>query len=149
MTRVPHGLTLIEIAIVLTIVGFVGAFALPAWRDHTVRAKVAEVIAAAAPAKATVEDYVADHGALPTPGAIALPFLTSPHAATSAWAASGTRGALSVSTKAAVGRDEAALDGKAIVLTATFDAATRSVHWVCGGTPATTVDARFLPPDCQ
>lgn len=149
MKRLPRGLTLIEIAIVMTIVGFVATFALPAWRDHTVRAKVAEVIAAAAPAKATVEDYVADHGALPSPAAIALPFLTSQHAFTSAWAASGASGALTVSTKAAVGRDEAALDRKAIVLTATLDTASKSVRWVCGGTPATTIDARFLPPDCQ
>ena len=149
MQRAARGLTLIETAIVLTIVGFVAAFALPAWHDHTLREKVAEVVAAAEPAKATVDDYVAANGALPSTQAIALPFINSKHVLGSTWAASGTTGAVTVSTRPATGQDEAALDAKRIVLTASFDAATKTVHWVCGGTPETTVESRLLPDDCR
>ena len=45
MRKYQQGLTLIELMIVLAIIGILGALALPAYQDYTVRAKVAEMLA--------------------------------------------------------------------------------------------------------
>lgn len=53
-----QGLTLIELMIVLAIIGILGALALPAYQDYTVRAKVAELLLAANGCKTAVTEAV-------------------------------------------------------------------------------------------
>jgi type IV pilus assembly protein PilA len=62
------GFTLIELMIVIAIVAVLVSLAVPAYRDYTIRAKVAEGIAATAPAKIAVVDYFSAHGELPPGG---------------------------------------------------------------------------------
>ncbi|MBY4676583.1 pilin [Marinobacterium arenosum] len=50
-----QGFTLIELMIVVAIVGILAAIALPAYQSYTARARYAEVISAASPAKTAVE----------------------------------------------------------------------------------------------
>lgn len=149
MKRAVLGLTLVEMAIVVTIVGFVAAFALPAYRDRTVRQKVAEVVATAHAARATVDDYATTTGGLPSTQAIVLPFPTSRYVLSNTWNGTGGVGTISVATRPTTSQDESELNSKAVVLTGTWNAQTRSVDWVCGGTAATTVHAKYLPLDCQ
>ena len=52
------GLTLIELMIVLAIIGILGALALPAYQDYTVRAKVAELLLATNGCKTAVTEAV-------------------------------------------------------------------------------------------
>lgn len=53
-----HGLTLIEMMVVIAVIGILGALALPAYQDFTIRAKVAEIVLAADGCKTAVTEMV-------------------------------------------------------------------------------------------
>ncbi|WP_396431743.1 pilin [Limnohabitans sp.] len=58
MKKNQHGLTLIELMIVIAIIGILGALALPAYQDYTVRAKVSEMLLAANGCKTAVNEAI-------------------------------------------------------------------------------------------
>ena len=65
------GFTLIELMIVIAIIGILMAYAIPAYQDYTIRAKLGEGIAMSAAAKVAVSEYYISEGALPTSNASA------------------------------------------------------------------------------
>ena len=64
MQSTQRGFTLIELMIVVAIVGILAAVALPAYKDYTTRAKVSELIVAAASFKTTIAEVATVNGSL-------------------------------------------------------------------------------------
>ncbi len=58
MQKKQQGLTLIELMIVIAVIGILGALALPAYQDYTIRAKVSEMLLAANGCKTAVNEAV-------------------------------------------------------------------------------------------
>jgi type IV pilus assembly protein PilA len=58
MQKRQKGLTLIELMIVIAIIGILGALALPAYQDYSIRAKVSELLVAAGGCKAAVTEAI-------------------------------------------------------------------------------------------
>jgi type IV pilus assembly protein PilA len=58
MNKKQQGLTLIELMIVIAIIGILGALALPAYQDYSIRARVSEMLLAAGGCKTTVNEAI-------------------------------------------------------------------------------------------
>ncbi|OTG81418.1 pilin [Acinetobacter sp. ANC 5054] len=137
MKSVQKGFTLIELMIVVAIIGILAAIAIPAYQDYTARAKMAEVIAQAAPAKLAVAETASSLGALSgvtaTNTGYDFPGATN-YVSGVAIAASGV-----ITVDSTVPNASGAL-----VLTPT--GTTGNLTWVCS---SSAISAKFLPTNCR
>lgn len=153
-----RGLTLIELMTVLAIIGILGALALPAYQDYTVRAKASEMLLAANGCKVAVTEAIVS-AASPDVSA------TLPQACTSA--ATKYVSAVSVSANGVItvagnpdtlrGSTSAAANALSLTplvagntaVNGTTDGGQTLSGWRCGPASATPLPAKYLPASCQ
>jgi len=136
MQRKQQGFTLIELMIVIAIIAILMSFAIPAYRDYTVRSKVGEGIQLASAAKQAVTETYMSSNTWPTNNATAgLNSVISGEYTSSVTV--GTDGEITIEYKTAVGV------GGNITLTPTDS--TGSVEWNC----ASTIADKYVPSECR
>lgn len=137
MKHLQQGFTLVELMIVVAIIGILGAVALPAYQDYTVRAKVSELILAASSARTCVTEAAQNEGG------------TIPSTVTvdCSIAVVGKVVAASVSTDGIVtvaGSAASTSVGQAVTITLTPTMTANTLVWRCSGS-----SIRYVPGACR
>ena len=156
--RSQQGLTLIELMIVIAVIGILGALALPAYQDYTIRAKVSEMLLAANGCKTAVTEAISSAS-----GADVTTILPKACESQSSKYVSGIavdgNGVITVTGNHEALRGGTSASANAIALTPlqTGDTAIngsadggKSVSgWRCGPASSNPLPAKYLPASCK
>lgn len=143
MKKNQQGFTLIELMIVIAIIAILMSYAIPAYRDYTVRAKAGEGVALAAGAKLAVSEYFINEGAWPTDNPTAG--LAAPADINGSNVASITNASGVITIAFA---NDVNLVGASLTLSP-FSTNGGSVQWLCGNGGGGLLENRFTPVDCR
>lgn len=137
------GFTLIELMIVIAIIGILGAVALPRYQEYTVRAKVTEVILAAAAAKTAVTESYQTNSAMPA--SLTLEAQSSKYVASVNYSFSNASTAvITVTTTTA----DSKISGRLLLLTGVVNTS-GVIDWTCSAPVEGGIEAKYLPASCK
>jgi len=152
------GLTLIELMIVIAVIGILGALALPAYQDYTIRAKVSEMLLAANGCKTAVTEAITSASAADVSAALtrACESQTSKYVSGIAVDANGV---ITVTGNHEALRGSTSASANAIALTplqtgetainGSTDGGKSVSGWRCGPASSNPLPAKFLPTSCK
>ncbi|MDJ1139756.1 pilin [Marinicella marina] len=141
MKRNQQGFTLIELMIVIAIIAILMSYAIPAYRDYTVRAKVGEGVQLASAAKQAVSETFQSEGTLPiTNTAAGLAASGSIKGTNVSQVSVGAGGVISITYS-----DEPAIQGGIVTLTPDTTTNVGSIIWVC----SSAISDKYLPSQCR
>ncbi|MCL4167134.1 UNVERIFIED_CONTAM: hypothetical protein GTU68_013084, partial [Idotea baltica] len=127
MKRNQQGFTLIELMIVIAIIAILMSYAIPAYRDYTVRAKAGEAVALGAGAKLAVSEYFIDRGVFPANNVQAGMAVATDITGTNVLSVTNAAGVITIVFNAS----DATLSGDSLDLSPVAVANGGSVEWVC------------------
>jgi len=155
---VQKGLTLIELMIVIAVIGILGALALPAYQDYTIRAKVSEMLLAANGCKTAVTETLTSASAADVSAALprACESQTSKYVSGMTVDANGV---ITVTGNHETLRGSTSASANAIALTplqtgetavnGSTDGGKSVSGWRCGPASSNPLPAKFLPASCK
>ena len=153
-----RGLTLIELMIVIAVIGILGALALPAYQDYTIRAKVSEMLLAANGCKTAVTEAISSASGADVTAVLPKACESQTSKYVSGIAVDGN-GVITVTGNQDALRGGTSASANAIALTPlqTGDTAIngsadggKSVSgWRCGPASSNPLPAKYLPASCK
>jgi type IV pilus assembly protein PilA len=151
-------LTLIELMIVIAVIGILGALALPAYQDYTIRAKVSEMLLAANGCKTAVTEAISSASSADVSSALPKACESQASKYVSAIAVDGN-GVITVTGNHTALRGSTSTSANAIALTPlqTLDTAINGssdggkaiAGWRCAPASSNPLPAKYLPASCK
>ncbi len=158
MPKNQQGLTLIEVMIVIAIIGILGALALPAYQNYSIRAKVSEMLLASNGCKTAVTEAVNSSSAADVSATLSA----ACESQSSKYVTSVTvdsNGVITVVGNHQALRGDTSASANAIALTplqtgdtalsGTTDGGKSISGWRCGPASSNGLPAKYLPASCK
>ena len=145
MKQMQKGFTLIELMIVVAIIGILAAVAIPAYQDYIARSQVAEPVQLLAAYKTAIEESYATAGSWPS--SFGNTKSSGTYVASIVPTSTATGGTVVATMNAVgVGGTVGAIADATVTQTATYDATTGVVTWLC---TSSLTNKTLLPKDCR
>ncbi len=154
------GFTIVELMVVVTIIGILGALAIPAYLDYRTKAEVTDGIALIGNLKTAVAEFWNGNSAMPTSrGDLGLGPSTDTQGEFVSQVDVDSNGSLIVT----YGNEASPALAATTLIMAPYTDNDSNLTWICGTSPVpgglgqpggagvalTTVDAKFLPSSCK
>jgi type IV pilus assembly protein PilA len=158
MSKNQSGMTLIELMIVIAVIGILGALALPAYQDYTIRAKVSEMLLAANGCKTAVNEAISSSSDTSVSATLPNACESQTSKYVSSVAVDGN-GVITVVGKHEALRGSTSASANAIALTplqtgttpvnGSTDGGKTISAWRCGPASSNGLPAKYLPASCK